>query len=151
MIRLAIIAALIAGPALADPCHAIPDKGPMLTWLHKGVTFSGPAVYVGDGDSLCIDVGTRKPLSSVFEWGSRPTKSDDWVEVRLADFYAPELHDAGGREAKTALERIVRGKRLTCVAEHRGYDRMVATCRIDGVSIGDRMRRAGVIEGGRGR
>jgi endonuclease YncB( thermonuclease family) len=35
------------------------------------------------------------------------------------------------------------------VADHQSYDRMVAVCKVDGQSIGDMMRAAGVKEGGR--
>jgi endonuclease YncB( thermonuclease family) len=122
--------------ALADPCHAIPDRGPMPSYLHRGTTFGGPVAYVGDGDSLCVAVGPSPR---------------DWVEVRVADFYAPELHAVGGAQAKAALEGIAMGKTATCVAGKRSYDRVVARCMIGGVSIGDRMRRAGVVEGGNGR
>jgi len=133
-----LAAALIclATPALADPCKAIPDKGPMPAHLRSGKTFSGPVTYVGDGDSLCVLTG-RGPQT--------------WVEVRIADFYAPELHAPGGREAKAALERIAKGKRAVCTAGRRSYDRVVATCRIGGVSIGELMRREGINEGGNGR
>jgi len=136
MIRIAILTALIATPALADPCGAIPDRGPMPTHLTAGKTFSGPVAYVGDGDSLCVATG--------------PT-TDQWVEVRIADFYAPELSAPGGREAKATLERMAKGRHAVCTAGRRSYDRVVATCRIGGVSIGDLMRSAGVAEGGRGR
>jgi endonuclease YncB( thermonuclease family) len=71
--------------------------------------------------------------------------------VRVADFYAPELHAAGGPAAKAALEQIAMGRHATCVAGRRSYDRVVAKCRINGVSIGDQMRRAGIAEGGNGR
>lgn len=125
----------VASAAHADPCEAIPDRGPMPAFLHKGARFAGPVVYVGDGDSLCLAVGGAQ----------------DWVEVRLSDFYAPELHGAGGQRAKAALERIASGKRAVCVAGHRSHDRVVARCTIDGVSIGDSMRAAGVREGGNGR
>ena len=108
----------------------------MPTYLAPGKTFSGPVVYIGDGDSLCVAVG--------------PTQSD-WVEVRLADFYARELAAPGGREAKSALGRIAMGKRVECVAEHRSNDRVVAVCTVQGVSLGDRMRAAGIAPGGRGR
>jgi hypothetical protein len=64
----------LAGPALADPCKAIPDHGPAPPYLHPGSTFSGPVVYVGDSDSLCEAAGPGPGA---------------WVEVRLADFYAP--------------------------------------------------------------
>lgn len=121
--------------AAADPCKAIPDRGRAPAWLSPGSAFSGPVRYVGDGDSLCVGVG--------------PTPAQ-WVEVRLADFYAPELSDRGGAEARTALARIVQGRRLTCIADHQTYDRIAAYCRIEGRSLGDLMRRAGVREGGRG-
>ena len=138
----AIAAALLslsAAPALADPCTAIPDHGPMPTWLHKGAQFSGPVVYVGDGDGLCVAAIPGREAD--------PTT---WVEVRAADFYAPELHEPGGPEAKAALERIAKGKRVECAADHRSYDRVVAACAVAGKDLGDAMREAGIIGGGRG-
>jgi micrococcal nuclease len=122
--------------ALADPCKAIPDKGPMPAHLKPGNAFSGPVTYVGDGDSLCVALGPS------------PT---DWVEVRVADFYAPELHEPGGQEAKAALERITKDRRVECRAIRRSYDRVVARCTIGGRSLGDLMRMAGAREGGSGR
>lgn len=122
--------------ALADPCELIPERGPMPAEVRSGQAFSGSVVYVGDGDSLCVALG--------------PSQSQ-WAEVRLSDFYAPELHDAGGPEAKTTLSRLVEGKQVECVADHRSYDRVVAVCRLRGRSVGDLMRTAGVQEGGRGR
>lgn len=138
MIRTAtILAALaLATPALADPCKAIPDRGPMPSYLKRGTTFSGPVSYVGDGDSLCVAVGQG---------------AANWVEVRVEDFFAPELNAPGGREAKQTLTRLAYGKRAVCTASHRSHDRVVATCRINGVSVGDLMRGAGVVEGGNGR
>ena len=123
-------------PAFADPCKAIPDKGPAPAWLRHGAAFAGPVVYIGDGDSLCVAVG--------------PTPSE-WVEVRLADFYAPELHAAGGAQARTALMRLADRQHVDCIADHQTYDRIAATCRLRGRSLGDLMRAAGVNEGGRGR
>jgi hypothetical protein len=132
LLTLALAAA--ASAAHADPCKAIPDHGPAPGYLHPGATFSGKVVYVGDGDSLCLAVGPGP---------------QQWVEVRLADFYAPELHDAGGERAKATLSRLAYGRQATCVADHQSYDRMVAACKIDDRSIGDMMRAAGVNEGGR--
>ncbi len=106
-------------------------------YLTKGKTFSGPVTYVGDGDSLCVAVGGQKP--------------ENLVEVRIADFYGPELNPPGGRAAKARLERIAKGRRAVCTAGRRSYDRIVAVCRIGGMSIGDLMRDAGVEEGGNGR
>ena len=132
-----LLAALLSlGPAAsarADPCKAIPDNGPMPSYLAHGRVFSGPVVYVGDGDGLCVALG------------SDPVR---WVEVRLADFYAPELREAGGLAAKSALDRITAGRTVTCTADHRSYDRVVAVCRLEGASVGDLLRRAGVREGG---
>ena len=132
-----LIALTAAAPALADPCKAVPDRGPMPSHLARGSSFSGPVVYVGDGDSLCVATG--------------PRRGADWVEVRVADFYAPELSAPGGREAKAALERIAMGRVAACRAQKRSYDRVVARCTVDGRSIGDHLRRAGVREGGNGR
>lgn len=108
----------------------------MLPYLANGSVFSGPVVYVGDGDSLCVAVGQGP---------------SNWVEVRLADFYAPELSSRDGPAAKAALERIAMGRRASCVAEHKSYDRVVASCTVGGQDIGDLMRAAGVREGGNGR
>lgn len=140
---LAFGAAILATPAAADPCRFIPDRGPMPSQLAPGRTFSGPVVYVGDGDSLCVDVGSDFP--------GLENRGDQWAEVRLADFYAPELAEPGGPEARDALARIAKGRRVECVAGRRTYDRVAAACSFRGVSLGDLMRRAGIREGGRGR
>jgi len=58
---------------------------------------------------------------------------------------------SGGEEAKAALARIAMGRTVTCVAGHRFYDRVVATCALRGRTLGDLMRAAGVPEGGNGR
>ena len=127
-----ILAALVgsawASPALADPCEgALPAKG---------TAFSGIVRYVGDGDGLCVGPAGRP---------------DRWIEIRLADFYAPELNEAGGIAAKRRLERIAIGKVLTCRASRRSYDRVVATCTLGGRPLGSVLRAAGGVEGGRGR
>lgn len=74
-----------------------------------------------------------------------------WIEILLADFYAPELHEPGGIDAKCPLERIVMGKTLACRAERRSYDRVVATCMRVDRPVGNVLRAAGGAEGGRGR
>jgi len=133
---ISVTAISIASRVLADPCKAIPDKGPAPGYLGPGATFSGPVVYVGDGDSMCVAVGPGPA---------------NWVEVRLADFYAPELSEPDGPAAKAALERVAKGRRAVCQADHQTYDRIAAQCEIGGRSIGDLMRAAGVTEGGNGR
>jgi endonuclease YncB( thermonuclease family) len=122
----------LPGVALADPC-----EGPLPQ--RAGQTFSGTVRYVGDGDSLCV--------------GSS-SDPNTWIEVRLGDFNAPELHSPSGPGAKSALEHIAMGEAAQCVAgggRHgnvTSYDRVIATCRINGRAIGDLMRAAGVQEGG---
>jgi endonuclease YncB( thermonuclease family) len=129
---MAICFAALPAVAWADPC-----EGPLPR--RAGETFSGPVRYIGDGDSLCV--------------GSSSDPST-WIEVRLADFNAPELHAQGGEAAKHALERLAMGQNAQCVAT-RGrngrvvsYDRVIATCRIGGRRIGDALRSAGAREGG---
>ncbi|MFT4253968.1 MAG: nuclease [Caulobacter sp.] len=118
---------MLAGPALADPCTAPLPRA--------GAQFKGPVRYVGDGDSLCIGP-TMDPST--------------WIEVRLADFYAPELSERGGRKAKSLLEDVTFRQHLTCRAQKRSYDRVVARCTIGGASVGDLLRARGGREGGQG-
>jgi endonuclease YncB( thermonuclease family) len=79
-----LTALLVPASALADPCTA-PLPPP-------GTSFSGTVRYVGDGDSICVGNGAS---------------GSTWIEVRVADFYAPELHAAGGPQANcdTILDR----------------------------------------------
>lgn len=120
--------ALVAFPSAA---HADPCTAPLPA---RGTVFSGVVRYVGDGDSLCI--GPKG-------------KPDRWVEVRLADFNAPELNERGGQSAKALLRQLAMGRRLVCTAGRRSYDRVVAACTRDGRAIGDELRRRGGTEGGR--
>lgn len=122
----------LASAARADPCTArLPARA--------GQIFSGPVRYVGDGDSLCVGP-SRNPAS--------------WIEVRLADFDAVELHAPGGARAKTLLARVARGRTLVCTAEpgRSGrvivYDRVIATCTLGGRRLGDVLRSAGGFESG---
>lgn len=86
--------ATLASPALADPCKgALPSR--------PGERFSGVVQYVGDGDSLCV---------------GRTEDPGRWIEVRVADFDAPELDSAGGEVAKRTLERIALGRQALCTA-----------------------------------
>lgn len=115
-----------ATPASADPCEGVLPA--------RGAVFSGVVRYVGDGDGLCIGPA-RRP--------------DRWIEVRLADFDAPELNEPGGQRAKRLLASIVMGRSLTCRAGRRSYDRIVAHCRLDERPLGNLLRDRGGREGGR--
>lgn len=125
---LCVLAISLPAVAFADPCEAPLPR--------RGDAFTGTVRYVGDGDSLCV--GTSADPAT-------------WIEVRVADYYAPELHAPGGREAKAALERVALGKLVQCSAGKKSYDRVVATCTLNGPSLGALMRATGLPEGGRGR
>ncbi len=135
LIRTLLFLAVLALPAIAhaDPCEgALPRRA--------GATFSGVVRYVGDGDSLCV---------------GQTSDAGAWIEVRLADFDAPELNAQGGARAKATLERIAMGRQVRCVAgggrSRRviSFDRVIALCRIGDRTIGDLLREAGGEEGGR--
>jgi endonuclease YncB( thermonuclease family) len=101
-----LLAAAIAAPFLASAAaRADPCEGPLPT--AAGRTFSGPVRYVGDGDSLCV---------------GRSANPKSWIEVRLADFDAPELQDPRGARAKALLQRLTRGRQLVCRATSGGAD-----------------------------
>jgi endonuclease YncB( thermonuclease family) len=128
---------LLSAVAMAPAAHADPCEAPLP--LHAGTTFTGTVRYVGDGDSLCV--------------GQTPDPNE-WIEVRLSDFNAPELHAEGGEAAKTALIRLAFGRQVTCMAQ-RGrkgrvisFDRVIALCRIGPRSVGDLLREETVVEGG---
>lgn len=129
---LILLALAVPAIAHADPCEGdLPDRA--------GQAFSGSVRYVGDGDGLCVGASVNPST---------------WIEVRLADFDAPELNASGGRAARDRLRRLVMGRQLDCVATHGRngpvivYDRVIATCRLNGRRIGDLMRAAGIREGG---
>lgn len=121
-----VTAALLFAPAVAhaDPCEGrLPSR--------PGQTFSGMVRYVGDGDSICV--------------GATPDPNE-WIEVRMADFDAPELNEPNGRRSRQFLIDLTRGRSVTCTAE-RGrsgrvisHDRVIATCRMSGRRLGDLLR-----------
>lgn len=137
MIRAALVISFLAfaAPAHADPCEA-PVAG-----YKPGQKIIGLVWYAGDGDSLCV--------------GPSPNPST-WIEIREARWFAPELNEPGGRQAKKAMDRLV-GHRAICTVERghngstRSHDRVIAACSVDGQPIGRIMARAGVAQGGRGR
>lgn len=131
--------AATASPALADPCKAISDEGKVPAWLRTGSTFTGTVRYVVDGDGFCVG------------FSSDPS---DWIEVRLANFSAPELSEPSGPRAKVTLSELLLGKIVTCVVTTGrsgrtvSFDRVFAVCRRNDQDVGRLMRSAGVSEGG---
>ncbi len=136
MLRIILATTLLsltaATMARADPCEGrLPTR--------HGETFAGTVRYVGDGDSLCV---------------GQTSNPDDWIEVRLADFDAPELREREGRRSRDILTRLTRGRQVTCTAT-RGrsgrvlsYDRVIATCRLGRQRLGDLLRTQRAPEGG---
>lgn len=128
MLRMTLVTILLsltaATMARADPCEGRLPRS-------HGETFSGAVRYVGDGDSLCV---------------GRTWDPNEWIEVRLADFDAPELRERDGRRSRDILTRMTRGRQVSCMAV-RGrsgrvvsHDRVIATCRLDGQRLGDLLR-----------
>lgn len=104
--------------------------------LKSGDVFSAKVTSIVDGDGIRLSNG---------------------AEVRLGDFNAPEWNQTGGRQAKSALSRIALGQNVECTycegarnsRRCTSYDRIIATCRLDGKRLGDLMRAQGIAEGGR--
>lgn len=116
-----------APPEAVPATHSAPATPAFVT---------GRAVGIVDGDGLVLETGH---------------------EIRLGDFNAPELNQPGGREAKQALTDIAYGQSLQCTPcegarnanRCTSYDRIIATCRLNGQRLGDLMRDRGIAEGGR--
>ena len=136
MLRI-ILAAMLLSLTAATMARADPCEGRLPT--RQGETFAGAVRYVGDGDSLCV---------------GQTSNPNDWIEVRLADFDAPELRERDGRRSRDLLTRLTRGRQVTCTAT-RGrsgrvvsYDRVIATCRLGRQRLGDLLRAQRAPEGG---
>ena len=66
------------------------------------------------------------------------------VEVRLQGVAAPEMHDPGGREAKRALELLIKDSIVTCELDGTlARKRPVGICYVDGVDVGSALIKAG--------
>jgi len=134
LLLLALAVSAYSGAARADPCEAPVNR------YQPGDQFSGQVRYIGDGDSLCVGASADPR---------------QWIEVRLADFDAPELSEPNGPRGKAMLRTLAAGKpaRCTAVAGRNGrtvsYDRVIAVCRIEGRSLGDLLRARGAPQGGR--
>lgn len=124
----------LATPALADPCTA------KVTGYKAGQSFSGQVQAVLDADSICIGSS-----------GNRAT----WIEVRLADFNGVELNEPGGRQAKAKTASVALHRKATCTVQRgrngrtSSYDRVIASCKVEGKPLADLLRAAKVSEGGR--
>ena len=131
-------AVFIPSVALADPCKAIPDRGPKPAWIKPGAKFSGVVRYIVDGDGFCV--------------GGRDSAS--WIEVRMVDFDAPELREPKGPFAKAKLSDLILGREVRCTVRPgrsgrvTTHDRVLASCRLGWRSIASHLKAAGVTQGG---
>jgi endonuclease YncB( thermonuclease family) len=112
-----------AAPALASTCKASLPR--------KGEVFSGVVVRIVAGDSLCVG------------------EEDGGIKVRLADFNATDKGQPYSQTAKETLYELVSGRKITCVAQRKSLERIVAVCTMGGRSLGDLMRERGIPEGGK--
>ena len=65
--------------------------------------------------------------------------------IRLRNAHAPELHEAGGIEARGGLRALVAGRVVTCESRARDrYGRLVAVCAVDGRDLGAVLIAAGL-------
>jgi micrococcal nuclease len=82
---------------------------------------SGLVTHVVDGDTVWVQIGTH----------NNPLK------VRLQGVDAPEICQAGGVQAQTALASRVLGQRVTVTSSaHDDYGRAVGTLRLQGEDMG---------------
>ena len=83
----------------------------------------GPVTQVVDGDTFDMTVthtGT-----------GNKNKYNNSERVRIASIDAPELNTAAGKRSKDALERTIKGKRVSCSVQARDtYGRVVADVKV---------------------
>ena len=84
-------------------------------------------------------------------------RPDQPLQLPRSGWIHPFLKNLFGLALRLAFRVRVEGlpnlpEKGTCilVANHQSYDRVVATCRIGGRSIGDLLKAAGNVEGGNG-
>lgn len=90
----------------------------------RAETVQGQVVRVIDGDSVLLKTADDRPP----------------IEIRLHGIDAPEGCQAGGPEARDALQAMLRGKLVSASMRGRDhYGRSLATLEVDGVIVNQRM------------
>ncbi|HYG28111.1 MAG TPA: hypothetical protein VD906_14560 [Caulobacteraceae bacterium] len=123
MIAAGVVLALAAPAAgqAAPRCEAPAPK------FDAGSKFAGEVRQVIDHQTLCV---------------GRAPNPDTWVKVQLTDL--AEVERPGWR-ARSALRRVALGKYAVCTVSRPDYaetDPVPAVCRVAGVSVGGRARKA---------
>jgi endonuclease YncB( thermonuclease family)/outer membrane protein OmpA-like peptidoglycan-associated protein len=108
--------------AKKKPFVALPsDLGDLLG--DEATLLEGVVTYVRDGDTL--EIGDRA--------------------IRLQGLHAPELKEAGGAKAATALRDMVLNRDVTCrLTGERSYDREIGICARNGEDVAINLVRAGL-------
>jgi endonuclease YncB( thermonuclease family) len=64
--------------------------------------------------------------------------------VRLKGLHCPEMSEAGGVQASSAISRMVAGQQVSCeLTGERTYDRMVGRCYVAGTDLAPALIRGG--------
>lgn len=71
-----------------------------------------------------------------------------FTKIRLANFYAPELGEDGGVEAKSSLATLVFHKMVELEVKGVSYDRLVCNVYLKGVNIVDTLRISSMLRRG---
>ena len=112
--RAVIVAGLLMGAGIGFLLDVFDLPELKLPALAGPSTIEGTVTHVRDGDT--IEIGE--------------------TAVRLSGLHAPEMDEAGGREARAFMVELVEGKRVQCRLEgRRSYDREIGTCALDGRDI----------------
>lgn len=143
---LAVVIAVFAAAVWIGVPHVSRDLADV-----RSVSAAGPAAQPAAPTSAILTARVTR----IVDGDGLVLKSGE--EIRLGDFNAPERGQPGGSEAKAALSDIAYGETVDCTpcegARRAGqctsYDRIIATCRLNGRRLGDLMRARGVREGGR--
>ncbi len=99
--------------------------------------------------ALCL-LAAPALADSVLEGTVTHVRDGDTIEigetaVRLSGLHAPEMDEAGGREARAFMVELVSGKVVLCQLEgRRSYDREIGTCALDGDDIAGLLVAAGL-------
>ena len=117
--RTVIVAGLLLGAAIGF----LPGAFDLPATPATAADLEGTATHVRDGDTIEVD----------------------GVPVRLSGLHAPEMDEAGGREARAFMVELVAGKRVSCdLTGRKSYDREVGSCYLGGADIAAELVKAGL-------
>ena len=97
-----------------------------------------------DGDSIRCAL-TEPQRAIIRKAAPKRYKARKWtsIRIRLKGINTPEKCEPGYEQAKTALWRLIRRKPLRCIQSGWSWNRMVATCFVNGKDIARQMVASG--------